>query len=134
MSRVQAMRLLRKHYRELTIHRDDMHAVQRAVNVQYQPAAWKLNRRANLRDSVGGVAVAHDRQIKDADFEDTQSINELVRFRLWQMPCCGQLLCWLNPRLPNYCPECGKQVYHDMKHLVPLSQGDKLLNVGEFTK
>src|SRR5262245_26836305 len=28
-----------------------------------------------------------------------------VHFRLIQMPCCGQMLCWVNPRLPNYCPE-----------------------------
>jgi hypothetical protein len=25
-----------------------------------------------------------------------------AHFRLIQMPCCGQLLCWVNPRLPNY--------------------------------
>jgi len=23
-------------------------------------------------------------------------------FRFIQMPCCGQMLCWVNPRLPNY--------------------------------
>lgn len=33
---------------------------------------------------------------------------ERVVFRLVQMPCCGQLLCWINPRRPNFCPECGK--------------------------
>jgi hypothetical protein len=26
-------------------------------------------------------------------------------FRLIQAPCCGVLLCWANPRLPNYCQE-----------------------------
>jgi hypothetical protein len=25
-----------------------------------------------------------------------------AHFRLIQMPCCGQLLCWVNPRLPNF--------------------------------
>lgn len=34
--------------------------------------------------------------------------NERVNFRLIQMPCCSHLLCWVNPRLPNYCPECGQ--------------------------
>lgn len=34
--------------------------------------------------------------------------SERVHFRLIQAPCCGTLLCWVNPRLPNYCPECGQ--------------------------
>lgn len=34
--------------------------------------------------------------------------TEVVRFKLFKMPCCGQLLCWVNPRFPNYCPECGE--------------------------
>jgi hypothetical protein len=33
--------------------------------------------------------------------------HERVVFRLIQTPCCGHLLCWVNPRLPIYCPECG---------------------------
>lgn len=41
--------------------------------------------------------------------------NEKVKFRLFQMPCCGHLLCWLNPRLPTYCPECGKGVLLQLK-------------------
>ncbi len=42
-------------------------------------------------------------------------MNEKVQFRLFSMPCCGQLLCWINPRLPNYCPECGTHVYPELK-------------------
>lgn len=34
--------------------------------------------------------------------------QELVDFHLYQMPCCGHLLCWVNPRKPNFCPECGE--------------------------
>ena len=34
---------------------------------------------------------------------------EVCHFRLIRMPCCSHLLCWVNPRLPNYCPECGKK-------------------------
>lgn len=41
--------------------------------------------------------------------------TERVHFRFISMPCCGQLLCWVNPRLPNYCPECGKRVYAQIK-------------------
>lgn len=42
-------------------------------------------------------------------------VNEKIKFRLFHMPCCGQLLCWVNPRIPNYCPECGKMVYTQLK-------------------
>lgn len=38
------------------------------------------------------------------------AMNEFVRFRLFQMPCCGQQLCWVNPRLPSHCPECSTRV------------------------
>lgn len=41
--------------------------------------------------------------------------NEQIRFRLFLMPCCGQMLCWVNPRLPNYCPECGQLVHAKLK-------------------
>jgi len=41
--------------------------------------------------------------------------NERVNFRMFQVPCCGHLLCWVNPRLPNYCPECGKFIYAALK-------------------
>jgi hypothetical protein len=37
--------------------------------------------------------------------------HERVKFRLIHTPCCGTLLCWVNPRLPNHCPECGVQIY-----------------------
>lgn len=42
-------------------------------------------------------------------------INERVPFRLLIMGCCGHQLCWVNPRLPSYCPECGKTVYPAVK-------------------
>jgi hypothetical protein len=38
-------------------------------------------------------------------------IHEQIPFRLFRMPCCSHLLCWVNPRSPNYCPECGKPVF-----------------------
>jgi hypothetical protein len=41
--------------------------------------------------------------------------NERVVFRLIWMPCCHAMFCWVNPRLPNYCPECGKTVFALLK-------------------
>ena len=41
--------------------------------------------------------------------------HEKVCFRLFKMPCCGQMLCWINPRLPNCCPECGSKIFSRMK-------------------
>ena len=38
--------------------------------------------------------------------------NQFIQFRLLQMPCCQILICWVNPRRPMYCPECGKPVFH----------------------
>lgn len=29
--------------------------------------------------------------------------------------CARWPLCWINPRLPNYCPECGTFVYSELK-------------------
>lgn len=44
-----------------------------------------------------------------------EQVRERVHFRLIVTPCCGQALCWVNPRLPNYCPECSKPIYRELK-------------------
>lgn len=44
--------------------------------------------------------------------------TERVPFRLIQTPCCETLLCWVNPRLPSYCPECGTGIYPQVKSCV----------------
>ena len=41
--------------------------------------------------------------------------RERVKFRLIWTPCCHTLLCWVNSRLPNFCPECGLRVYAQIK-------------------
>jgi hypothetical protein len=41
--------------------------------------------------------------------------RERIHFRLIKTPCCGHLLCWVNPRLPNFCPECGKSIYRQLR-------------------
>jgi hypothetical protein len=40
---------------------------------------------------------------------------ERVHFKLIQTPCCGHLLCWVNPRYPTYCPVCGKLIWPEVK-------------------
>jgi hypothetical protein len=42
---------------------------------------------------------------------NSKPTNEFIQFRLIQMPCCNILICWANPRRPNYCPECGKFIF-----------------------
>jgi hypothetical protein len=29
------------------------------------------------------------------------------------------MLCWVNPRLPNFCPECGERVLMKLRHECP---------------
>lgn len=41
--------------------------------------------------------------------------TERVHFRLIQTPCCHTVLCYVNPRLPNYCSECGKSIFKDVR-------------------
>lgn len=48
-------------------------------------------------------------------------MTERVHFRLIQTPCCSALLCWVNPRLPNYCPECGFRVYTEVRACILVS-------------
>lgn len=40
-----------------------------------------------------------------------KTYHERVEFKLYRMPCCGHLLCWVNPRKPTFCPQCGEQVF-----------------------
>ena len=47
-----------------------------------------------------------------ARFQGPRPSNSPVQFRLLQMPCCSILICWVNPRRPMYCPECGSKVFH----------------------
>lgn len=60
--------------------------------------------------------------------------TERVMFRLLQTPCCNSLLCWVNPRLPNNCPECGKFIYPEIRSCVMLYDSDAILKVnGKIT-
>jgi hypothetical protein len=59
----------------------------------------------------------------------SEASYQRVRFRLYQMLCCGQMLCWLNPRHPNYCPECGTYVFPDIKGWSNFTDEEALLQL-----
>lgn len=44
-----------------------------------------------------------------------QDRTEFVKFKLITMPCCDTQICWVNPRIPNFCPECGEKVFTRLK-------------------
>lgn len=37
--------------------------------------------------------------------------NERVPFRLIICEHCAHNFCWINPRPPTYCPECGQNIF-----------------------
>lgn len=41
--------------------------------------------------------------------------SEVVPFRLIQCPVCNTLLCWVNSRLPSYCPEGGHFIFDKVR-------------------
>lgn len=45
----------------------------------------------------------------------TAYATEKVPFRLFSMPCCQHSLCWVNSRLPSFCPSCGKACYIQLR-------------------
>ncbi len=47
--------------------------------------------------------------------------TQRVPFRLLHMECCGTLICWVNPRFPNYCPECAARAYPMVRGYVTAS-------------
>lgn len=55
--------------------------------------------------------------------------TERVTFRHLHMDCCGTMLCWVNPRFPSYCPECGKHCYPLVKGMVTHSDSNAILKV-----
>lgn len=46
---------------------------------------------------------------------DKGRFHEKIKFRLIQCPDCSHQLCWVNPRLPNHCPECGEKIFLRLK-------------------
>jgi hypothetical protein len=58
-------------------------------------------------------------------------VSERVPFRLLNPACCGALICWVNPRLPMFCPECGQRCYPEIRAHVLLSDDTAMLRVDE---
>ena len=58
-----------------------------------------------------------------------KTTTERVNFRLIHMECCGALLCWVNPRFPMYCPECGKFCYPTVKGWVLQTDDEAFLKL-----
>ncbi len=58
-------------------------------------------------------------------------VNERVHFRLLQLPCCGHLFCNVNPRLPSFCPNCGKGIWPQVKTCAIISDDEAVLKYDE---
>ena len=58
--------------------------------------------------------------------------SQRVHFRLIQMPCCGHFFCNVNPRLPNYCPECGQRCFPEVRGCVVFSDEDAFLSTKPY--
>jgi hypothetical protein len=78
-----------------------------------------INSRPAPLDIHGNVPIeeqydltAYRREIGMTKAVNNRITNEKVPFRHIQTSCCGILLCWINPRRPMYCPECGKRIFH----------------------
>jgi len=54
-------------------------------------------------------------------------VTERIHFRLICMPCCEHLFCNVNPRLPSFCPACGKHVYPEVRNGILLSDETAIL-------
>lgn len=63
---------------------------------------------------------------------ESSPTTERVPFRLIQTPCCETLLCWVNPRLPNACPECGKSIYPQVRSCVLVHDPDATLRTTQY--
>jgi hypothetical protein len=57
--------------------------------------------------------------------------TELIHFRLLVTPCCTTLLCWVNPRLPTYCPECGSHLYPEVKSHIYMEDRKAVIKYSE---
>lgn len=58
-----------------------------------------------------------------------ETTNERVHFRLIVMPCCKHQFCWINPRWPNYCPECGVFIYPRVRRAAIAEDAEAMLRL-----
>lgn len=57
--------------------------------------------------------------------------TERIHFRLIMCPECSFMMCWVNPRLPTYCPECGKLIYHNVRGGITISDSNATLTISD---
>jgi hypothetical protein len=67
--------------------------------------------------------------VRQAMEPERVATTELVQFRLIPMACCGTILCWVNPRWPTFCPQCGERVYPTVKQWVTVHDPEAVLEV-----
>lgn len=53
--------------------------------------------------------------------------TERVHFRFLITPCCHSQLCYVNPRLPNYCSECGTPIMAEVKSCITAEDDNAIL-------
>ena len=54
---------------------------------------------------------------------------EKVHFRYIVCPDCTHCMCWVNPRPPAYCPECGSMIYTRIKESIVVSDENAELHL-----
>lgn len=59
--------------------------------------------------------------------------SQVVILRVIHMPCCHHQVCWVNPRLPNYCPECGVFIFEKVRAGIMAQYDNALLHFQEDT-
>lgn len=59
------------------------------------------------------------------------NVSERVPFKLLRTNCCGALLCWINPRFPNFCPECGARCFPQIRECVLMTDNEAMLRCDE---
>jgi hypothetical protein len=52
---------------------------------------------------------------------------ERVPFRFISCPDCRHQICWINPRLPNHCPECGVYIAGRVREQVMMADDEAIL-------
>ena len=56
-------------------------------------------------------------------------VTEFIKFHLLKTNCCGALLCWVNPRFPNFCPECGSRCFPEIRSCVIIEDENAVLKI-----
>lgn len=57
----------------------------------------------------------------------------MADFRILNMECCQTIQCWVNPRLPIHCSECGKLCYPAVRGWVVNRDERAVIKHKEFT-